>query len=301
MNAGAGRQDAEAARSAVSQVLNAAGCTHDFRTPDSPAGLAATAAAALADARRSGGAVVAAGGDGTINTVAGVMLGSGCPLGLLPQGTFNYFGRVHGVPQDPADAARALLRARIEPVQVGLVNGRVFLVNASLGLYPQLLEDRESYTAQFGRSRWVALAGAIMTLLRWRGHLPLRLQTRAGMQSVRTLTLFVGNNFVQLDRLGLTEAGAVNQGLLAVLAVRPLSLLALMALLLHGLLGRLGHSDNVDSFAVQRLWVEPRGLHRIKVAVDGEVMWMSCPLLFEVAPQPLLLMVPHEIDQAPVQ
>lgn len=301
MNAVSGRQDAAASRDAVSQVLRGAGRAHEFRIPRSPAGLADTAAAALAEAQRSGGAVVAAGGDGTINTVAQVMLGSDCPLGLLPQGTFNYFGRVHGVPQDPADAARALLRASVEPVQVGQVNGRVFLVNASLGLYPQLLEDRESYTAQFGRSRWVAFAGAVMTLLRWRGQLPLRFQTRAGMQTMRTLTLFVGNNFVQLERLGLTEAQAVKQGLLAVLAVRPLAPPALMALLLHGLLGRLGQADDVDSFAVQRLWVEPRGLRRIKVAIDGEVLWMPCPLVFEVAPKPLLLMVPHAIDQVPVQ
>lgn len=301
MNAGAGKQDAEAAREAVAEVFRAAGRAHDFWVPDSPAGLADVARRALVEARRCGGVVVAAGGDGTINTVAGVALGSGCALGLIPQGTFNYFGRTHGVPQEPADAARALLRARIKPVQVGQVNGRIFLVNASLGLYPQLLEDRESYTAQFGRKRWVAFAGAIMTLLRWRGQLPLRLQTRDGIQTVRTTTLFVGNNFVQLERLGLPEAEAVNAGLLAVMAVRPLGLRAMLALLLRGLLGRLGEASSVDSFAVQRLWAEPRGLRRIKVAVDGEVMWMRSPLVFEVSPQPLLLLVPHEADQVPVQ
>lgn len=301
MNAGSGRQEAAAAREAVSAVLQAAGRDHDFWVPPSPAGLADMADKALAEAKRCGGAVVAAGGDGTINTVAGVLLGSGCPLGLLPQGTFNYFGRAHGVPQEPADAARSLLRARVEPVQVGQVNGQIFLVNASLGLYPQLLEDRESYTAQFGRSRLVAFAGAIMTLLRWRGQIPLRLQTRAGIETVRTTTLFVGNNYVQLERLGLPEAEAVKAGLLAVMAVRPLGPRAMLGLLLRGLLGRLGDASNVDSFAVQRLWAEPRGIRRIKVAVDGEVMWMRSPLLFEVAPQPLLLMVPHAADQAPVQ
>lgn len=301
MNAGSGRHDAAAAREAVSEVLQAAGRAHDFWIPASPADLADLAGKALAEAKRCGGAVVAAGGDGTINTVAGVMLGSGCPLGLLPQGTFNYFGRAHGVPQEPADAARALLRAHVEPVQVGQVNGRLFLVNASLGLYPQLLEDRESYTAQFGRSRWVAFAGAVMTLLRWRGQLPLRLQTRTGIETVRTTTLFVGNNYVQLERLGLPEAEAVKAGFLTVMAVRPLGPRAMLGLLLRGLLGRMGEASNLDSFAVQRLWAEPRGLRRVKVAIDGEVVWLRSPLLFEVAPHPLLLMVPHEADQAPVQ
>jgi diacylglycerol kinase family enzyme len=232
MNADSGRQDSVASREAVSEVLREANHAHDFWIPESPSGLADVAGRALAEARRSGGAVVAAGGDGTINTVAGVLQGSGCPLGLLPQGTFNYFGRAHGVPQDPAQAARALLRARVRPVQVGQVNGRIFLVNASLGLYPQLLEDRESYTAQFGRSRWVAFAGALMTLLRWRGQLPLRLQTRAGLEMVRTTTLFVGNNPVQLERLGLPEAEAVKAGFLAVIAVHPMGPRAMLGLLL---------------------------------------------------------------------
>ncbi len=301
MNADAGRQDAADVRQAVSQVLSEAGRGHEFMLPASPAGLADTTAQAMAEAQRCGGAVVAAGGDGTINTVAGVLLGSSCPLGLLPLGTFNYFGRTHGVPQEPAYAAKALLGARVQPAQVGLLNGRIFLVNASLGLYPQLLEDRESYKAQFGRSRWVAFAGALMTLLRWRGQLSLRLQTRAGMQMLRTTTLFVGNNFVQLDRLGLPQAQAVTAGLLAVLAVRPMGPGAMLALLLRGLLGRLGEAPDVESFAAERLWAEPRGVRRLKVAIDGEVTWMSSPLLSEVAPQPLWLMVPDKADQAAVQ
>ncbi len=301
LNTAAGRQDASEVRQVVSQVLREAQRAHHFLVPSSPSALAELAAHALDQALRCDGAVVAAGGDGTINTVASVLLGSDCPLGLLPQGTFNYLGRAHGVPLDAGEAAQALLRAHVVPAQVGQVNGRVFLVNASLGLYPQLLEDREKYTAQLGRRRWVAFASAILTLLRWRGQLPLRLQTRAGIENLRTTTLFVGNNFVQLERLGLSEAEAVNAGMLAVMAVRSVKLGAMLALLLRGLLGRLGEAGDVDSFAVQRLWVEPRGVRRIKVAVDGEVMWMRSPLVFEVAPKPLWLMVPHEADRVPVQ
>jgi diacylglycerol kinase family enzyme len=59
-----------------------------------------------------------------------------------------------------------LLRASPAPVQVAGINDRVFLVNASLGLYPDLLEDREAYKARFGRSRWVAFVAGCATLLR---------------------------------------------------------------------------------------------------------------------------------------
>lgn len=301
MNTAAGRQDASEVRQVISGVLEAAGRAHHFLVPSSPSALAELAIQARDQAKGCGGAVVAAGGDGTINTVASMLVGSDCPLGLLPQGTFNYLGRAHGVPQDTAEAAQALLRAEVVPVQVGQVNGRIFLVNASLGLYPQLLQDRESYTAHLGRARWVAFLSALMTLLRWRGQLPLRLQTRAGTQNLRTTTLFVGNNFVQLERLGLPEAEVVKAGMLVAMVVPSLGLGALLALLLRGLMGQLDQASHVEHFAVQRLWVEPRGLRRIKVAVDGEVLWMRSPLVFEVAPRPLYLMVPREADRASVQ
>ena len=48
-------------------------------------------------------------------------------------------------------------------MQVGLVNDRVFLVNASLGLYAKLLEDREAFKAQYGRHRWVAFWSGLLT------------------------------------------------------------------------------------------------------------------------------------------
>ena len=107
--------------------------------------IADVARGAVKQAMARGGAVVAAGGDGTINAVAQAAHDAGCLMGVLPQGTFNYFGRTHGIPAETTEATRALLNSCAEPVQVGLVNDHVFLVNASLGLYPPMLEDREEF------------------------------------------------------------------------------------------------------------------------------------------------------------
>ena len=122
-------------------------------------------------------AVVAVGGDGTLNTVAQAAHAAGCAMGVVPQGTFNYFARTHGIPADPADAIRLLLHAAPLPVQVAGINDRVFLVNASLGLYPDLLEDREAYKARFGRSRSVAFVAACATLLGAQRRLRLHIET----------------------------------------------------------------------------------------------------------------------------
>ncbi len=306
MNAGSGHHNAGDEQQVIADVFKQAGREFEFLPIEDPARIGAVARRAVALAKARGGVVVAAGGDGTINAVASVVLGSGCPFGVIPQGTFNYFGRAHAIPQEAGAAAAALLGASIAPVQVGQLNDRFFLVNASVGLYPKLLENREAWKQQFGRSRLVAFVSGIATLFQARRQLQLHIEAagkRADLPvTLRTPTLFVGNNHLQLARVGIEEkdADAVEQGQLAGIVVRPIGTPALFGLLLRGLLGRLGDAENIDSFSFRRLTVTPRGLRRIKVATDGEIAWMQTPLVFQVAPEPLLLLVPAPADRAEI-
>jgi diacylglycerol kinase family enzyme len=302
INAGSGHHNSDDEQAVMARVFTQAGREFEFLSVDTPAQIDEVARRAVRQAKAQGGVVVAAGGDGTINAVARAVLGSGCPFGVLPQGTFNYFGRVHAIPQETEAAARALVGASVSPVQVGQVNGRLFLVNASLGLYPQLLEDREAWKQQFGRSRLVAFVSGMASMLQTRSQLQLQIESAGQVAALRTPTLFVGNNHLQLTRVGIAEkdANAVVHGQLAGVVVRPIGTLALFGLLLRGLLGRLGDADNIHSFSFRRLTVTPRGRRRVKVATDGEVCWMQAPLVFEVADQPLLLMVPALADRVEV-
>ncbi|MCY7308689.1 MAG: diacylglycerol kinase, partial [Rhodoferax sp.] len=121
LNAGSGRDDATDTRTTIERVLTKANRAHSMYLVDKPDCLPDIARKAVTAARASGGVVVAAGGDGTINAVAQATYGSGCIFGVLPQGTFNYFSRTHGIPFDTAEAIQLLLTARAHPVQVGLV------------------------------------------------------------------------------------------------------------------------------------------------------------------------------------
>jgi diacylglycerol kinase family enzyme len=293
-NPAAGRDAREELAPAVEAACAAVGLRFEVLAIERPRGLADTAREAVRRARATGGTVVAAGGDGTVNGVAQEVLGSGCRFGVLPRGTFNYFARTHGIPPDLPGALHVLLNEAAMPVQVGRLNERVFLVNASLGLYPRLLEDREAWKQQFGRSRLVAFGAGIATLLR--GHRSLRLTVELQGQSreVRTPTLFVGNNALQLEQVGLPQAQAVDAGLLAGVVLKPVGRWSLLALLARGAFGQLGEADQVVHFAFRRLTVTAGtfGARRIKVATDGEVLWMPLPLRFEVAPLPLLLIRP---------
>ncbi len=311
LNGGSGAADAADERAAIEGVLNAAGRPYRLHLVTEPRHMPQIAAAAVRVAQAIEGDMVVAGGDGTINTVANAVIGSGCALGVLPQGTFNYFARAHGIPLDTAEATRALLTAHAVPVQVGRVNGRVFLVNASLGLYPTLLEDREAYKRQFGRSRIVAAASALFTLLR--DHRPLRLRidddgggAQAGGadagsaigRELRTPTLFVGNNALQLEQIGMAEACSIRDGRLAGVALRPVGSATMLWLALRGALGNLGDAEDVLGFSFRHITVRPRGARHVKVAADGETAWMRAPIVFQVSPQPLMLLKPSEPGDA---
>ncbi|WP_202864411.1 diacylglycerol/lipid kinase family protein [Achromobacter xylosoxidans] len=291
LNTGSGRGDAQALQDIIRRVLDEAGRRFRLMPVDDPSRLVATAREAVALAREAGGIVVAAGGDGTLNAVAGQVLGQGVPFGILPQGTFNYFGRRYGISQDTEAALRGLLGGELRPVQVGLLNGRLFLVNASLGLYPQLLEDREAYKQRFGRSRLVALWSGLVTLMRAPRQLSLRLDYEGRVRDLRSPTLVVGNNRLQLEHIGIDPA-ELDRGHLVAMAARPVGTLALYGLLLRGLFSRLGEAEHVVSFAFDRLMVSIRGRRRVKVAMDGEISWMDTPLEFKVSDTPLPLVVP---------
>jgi diacylglycerol kinase family enzyme len=297
-NLASGRGDREEVRREIEAACAARGRQAELLPVESPDRLMDTAQEAVRRAKAAGGIVVAAGGDGTLSAVAQATLGSGCPYGVLPRGTFNYFSRTHGISADIREALATLLEESPQPVQVGLVNGRAFLVNASVGLYPQLLEDRESWKQRIGRSRLVALGAGIATLLK--GHRSLRLHFDApdapdAPQELRTPTLFVGNNALQMEQVGLPESRAIDQGRLAGVALKPVGRWTLLGLLLRGALGRLGEADALVDFSFKRLTVRARrfGTRRVKVATDGEIVWMQLPLTFEVAPEPLMLVRPR--------
>ena len=297
LNVGSGSSDAQQASEIIRGVLGAAGREHELFIVDDPHDLQSVTRRVTELAVHRQGILVAAGGDGTINTVAHAALNSERPFGVIPQGTFNYFSRAHGIPSDTAEAANALLSATIRPVQVGLVNDHLFLVNASLGLYPKLLEDREAYKQQFGRKRWIALWSGLMTMLREKRDLVINLHLGDEAQTLRTSTLFVGNNLLQLKQIGISEADAVEREQLAAIVVKPVGVFAMLGLLLHGALGQLGESKNVRSFAFDRLTVQPWlpfGRRGVKVAMDGEVTRIRTPLTFEVSSKRLLLLVPGE-------
>ena len=293
LNTRSGAGKARECQVQMQEILQAAGQPHEFLLIEDTSQISAIAARAARSAAEKNGAVIVGGGDGTINAVAHAVLESRRPFGVIPQGTFNYLCRSYSIPTDPAEATRALLNPRIRRIQVGALNDRIFLVNASLGLHPQLLQDREAFTKQYGRNRVVAMWAGVTTLMKGYRQLVLDIEHEEGRETVRTSTLFIGNNPLQLERVGLPEAEDVQEHRLAAVMVRPRGTGALLWLAVRGALGQLGEDRNIRNFSFRRLSVKYVGGERRKVTVatDGEILKMQPPLNFSIAPHPLMLMV----------
>lgn len=296
LNAGSGHAETELRCSTIRDVLAEAGRTCHLEVVHDAAELGDIARRMAQEAKRNNGVLVAAGGDGTINTVAHQAVLQGCVFGVLPQGTFNYFGRTHGIPEDLAEAVRSLVTSTVQPVQIGMVNDRIFLVNASVGLYPALLEAREQDKRQYGRSRVVAILSALKTALGRHRPLRIALETEGHVRKLRTATLFVGNNRLQMEQVGMEPlTAAVEDGELAAIAPRRVGKLGMLGLLVRGALGRLGEAPNVVAFSFKRLTVKHARLsprRTVKVATDGEVTRMPMPLEFRVLEGRLALLKP---------
>lgn len=293
-NAASGAVEADSCQAIIQRVLDESGRRYEF-VPAQQAGMGSATQAALALARQQGGALIVAGGDGTVSGAVQQALPAGVPLGVIPVGTFNYFARSHGIPLDIEAATRALLDAAVVPVQLGQVNDRLFTVNASFGLYAQSLEDREAFKQRFGRSRLVALLAGLATLLKPREPWLVELEVEGLPRLLPTSTVFVGNNMLQLQLTGIPGVEALAQGELVAVIVRPGGLLARLVTLLRGATGKLWRAEAVDCFAFCRLQVTPRlgpGARHVKVGIDGETVELVTPLLFQRGPLPLQLLVP---------
>ena len=245
----------------------------------------------LADqARAVGGLVVGGGGDGTIAAVAAALVGTDTALGVLPMGTLNHFAKDLGIPLELEKAVQTLFTGKIARVDVGEVNGRIFLNNSSIGFYPRIVQEREREQRQ-GRSRWVAFAQAAALMFQQSRALHVELEgDHSRRRSYDTPFVFVGNNRYAVAGLEIGTRAILDGGKLWVCAAPYAGRLTLIALALKALLGFVRDAD-LTTFETDQTDVRMRRDH-VHVATDGEVNVMRTPLHYRSRPGALRVVVP---------
>ena len=227
--------------------------------------------------------VVAGGGDGTIAAVADHVAGTDTLFGVLPLGTFNFFARRFGVPLDVTGALDVLNGRAVQRVDVGEVNGHLFLNNASIGLYPALLEKRETAYRKLGRSQLMAYASGALALMKPPGLLNLRMELDGEPRTRRTPLLFVGANAYQMENFAIPGRECVRLAHLAAYITRPLGTVALTKLALRTFFRGLHGAPELEVVCARELRVTLRR-PRVPVAIDGELVSLASPLTFRMRP-----------------
>jgi diacylglycerol kinase family enzyme len=144
-------------------------------------------------AERGDPLLVVGGGDGTISAAASAIVGTETRLGILPLGTLNHFARDLGIPTDLDEAAKLIAADSDRRVDVAEMNGRIFINNSAIGLYPLMVIDRDLQRKRFGRSKKLAMIVASFRTLARFGHQRLTLTVNDEKERIETPLLFVGN------------------------------------------------------------------------------------------------------------
>lgn len=242
------------------------------------------------------GTLIAAGGDGTVCAVASAVAGTGCTLGVIPLGTFNYFARRIGLPLQPEAAVAALPLCRPQPMPAAEVNGEVFLNNASLGLYPAVLRSREAIYRRWGRSRLAAYWSVLRTLADFRTPAVMKVTVDGAARRLRTPMVFVAANAYQLDQFGLPGQECLERGEFAIFLAPDCTRLQLLGFALRVALRSAQPGRDYEMLCGRRLQIETAKPRRV-VARDGERARMQSPFRFELRPGALNVLVPDPTPQ----
>lgn len=276
-------------RARISALLDEAGIASKIAVPDGEEDLVVFARKAL---ERSGAEMlVAAGGDGTIAAVAAASHDAGVPMGVIPQGTFNYFARGLDIPEDMDGAVEVLATGQLHDMPLGEVNGEVFLNNTSLGVYPLILQRRESIYNRWGRSRLAAYWSVLLALTGFRRPLKLRLTLDGREVKLRTPLAFVAKSAYQLERFNLDGADAIRDGHFALFTAKGERSIDLVRTALKLAGGSAQNGSDFDLQIARDITIET-GHKRTLVARDGEKAMMKTPIRVRLRDAPLRVMVP---------
>ncbi|WP_028969729.1 diacylglycerol/lipid kinase family protein [Sphingomonas sp. URHD0057] len=243
-------------------------------------------------AERGDALLIVGGGDGTIGAAASALIGTGTRLGILPLGTLNHFARDLGIPADLGEAAKLIASGIEKRVDVAEMNGRIFINNSAIGLYPLMVVDRDLQRRRLGRSKRLAmLVASLRTLARF-NHQRLTLTVNDDKARVDTPLLFVGNNDYRLDLGAPGQRESLDDGQLCVLVMRKKTRAGLIAASIRALLRRTRRDDMVRIDGVERLRVDSHRSH-LTVSLDGEVVRSAPPLDYRIRKQALAVIAPR--------
>ncbi|MDF0594686.1 diacylglycerol/lipid kinase family protein [Psychromarinibacter halotolerans] len=235
--------------------------------------------------------VIAVGGDGTISAVAEALAGSGTTLGVIPAGTFNYFARGLGIPEDLHGAIDVLRTGTARPAAFGRINGRLFLNNCSIGIYSMIRRQREEIYRRFGRSRAAAYWSVITAMLRLYRRMRLTITVDGTRHEMKSALVFVANSDYQIEEFGLEGSDALKHGNLAVYVSRDRGRWHMIKQAVRLVVTGMRKGRDFELFTGRDITIETDKPFR-HVVRDGEIARMKAPFTISRDDTDLQVIVP---------
>jgi diacylglycerol kinase family enzyme len=226
-------------------------------------------------------AVIAGGGDGTLNTIANTLAGGPVAFGVLPLGTHNHFAKELEIPLDLDQAIPALAAGEPTDLDVGEVNGQIFLNFSGLGLHPMLVKHRDAQRDVLGRKKFLAMFVALFHVLR---RIPIRrVKLSFNGTTIRRVTpsVIVCNNAHQMKVFGVENVSRPDRGVLNVYLSRSTKWYGIVWLIVRAAFRSLDTAKNFESHTLKECTISTHGDHA-RVSIDGEVTDLRTPLHYRV-------------------
>ncbi len=234
--------------------------------------------------------IVAGGGDGTISSVAIEVFKAGKSLGVLPLGTLNNFSKDLEIPQELSEAIDVIAGGHTRTIDLAEVNGRVFINNSSIGLYPRMVRKREKQQ-RLGRGKWLSAIWASLRMFKLSPFLKVRIKMDDREFLRKTPFVFVGNNEYDMDIYNIGRRNELDKGTLGVYFLHRGGRWGVIMMLVRTAFGRLKQWRDFEIVATDEITIRTRR-RRVHVAFDGEVDVMRSPLIYKSLPKALKVIVP---------
>lgn len=238
--------------------------------------------------------VVAGGGDGTINAVASHIANTDVMLGVLPLGTLNHFAKDLRIPIELAPAIHTIATGQCISVDAAEVNGRIFINNSSIGLYPQVVRHRQ-HQQRLGRSKWHAFFWATLSVLKRFPFYQITVVVDGVARQHKTPFVFIGNNNYTMEGLQIGQRDSLQDGQLCFYTARRTGRIGLVWLACSALLHRLQQASNLDVLYATEITINTHK-SAIRVSTDGEVNLLKPPLRYQIRPGAVRVIVPAAVS-----
>lgn len=290
----AGGSFSEESEQAVRDAFSEAGLDADIRVAREGADIDRSVADLLSKGCET---IVAGGGDGTISTVASALIETGKTLGVLPLGTLNNFSRDLGIPQTLPEAVAVIRDGETVTVDTAEVNGRAFINNSSIGLYPQIVRKRDQQQERLGYGKWWSAFWAMLRVFRFARFLRVRIEVDGKAYLRKTPFVFVGNNRYEMDLYNIGRRTELDAQKLSVYFLHRGGRFGVIMLLLRTLTGTVRQWRDFEEVLTGSVTIQTRR-KRLLVAMDGEVEVLETPLEYRMRSAALKVIAPRAAKES---